>query len=159
VGAFTFMGVLGANIMKNKSRTQRITPEFVYVPWVFAGVLWILCGILMGMLLRAIPPQFEAKRAALSAIHSHSILVGGFLMLAMGLMTRLVPLDQGRPPPRFDQVKWSFYGLNIALGLFAVGKLADDGTWWTAAASVSILLAVAGWFMTLRPNDAGGRPA
>ena len=39
LGTFTFMGVLGANIMKNKSQTQRVTPQFAYIPWTFAGVL------------------------------------------------------------------------------------------------------------------------
>lgn len=181
VGAFTFMGVLGANIMKNKSRTQRVTPEFSYIPWVFAGVLWILCGTLMGMMVAAIRPLpvdgvvaapatrgFAPNIAALATTHAHMVILGGYLMLALGLMSRLIPMDQGRGPPSFQRLKGSFYGLNLALGLFALGAfdahwslagMTLDATFWNGLASISILLAVAGWFVSLRPVERRSRLA
>lgn len=123
--AFTWMGVLGANIMRNKSKTQRVTPEFTYIPWVFTGVFWLVCGVLLGVFLNAVPDVFADRMGALSFTHGHSVLLGGFVQVAIGLAMRIVPMARGLPPIPFHQGKWAFYALNLGLALLVAGQLGD----------------------------------
>lgn len=163
VGAFTFMGVLGANIMKNKSRTQRVTPEFVYVPWTFAGIFWLLSGVLMGMLLpaaQAAGTRLPFAYSALRFLHIHSALDGGAMILLLGFLTRLLPREAGVAPPSFQALKLPFYGLNAALVLLAAGELAGDLHGWLFwLGSLLTGLALAAWFFVLAGHVKGRRHA
>lgn len=156
LGAFVFMGVLGANIMKNKSPTQRVTPQFAYIPWTFAGVFWLIAGVLLGVFLNAAKRQLEAHNfspqvvAGLTFTHEHAALLGGLAMLVMGYATRLVPEARGRPPVPFPRTRWAFYGLNVGLLMLAYGRVAGS----TNAFQIGALLAaasVAAWFISLLP--------
>lgn len=121
-GCFTWMGVLGANIMRNKSKTQRVTLEFTYIPWVFTGVFWLVCGVLLGVFLNAVPDALAQRLPALRFTHGHAILVGGMVQIAIGLAMRLVPAGDGAPPLPFHRLKWSFYALNLGLTLVVAGQ-------------------------------------
>lgn len=154
VGTFTFMGVLGANIMKNKSPTQRVTPEFAYVPWTFAGVFWLIAGVLLGIFLNAVPALLAASAPALRFTHVHSILLGGAAQLFLGFLLRVVPRDAGRPPPSFHSGRWGFYAWNLGTTLLLVGALAAAPA-WTAAGTLALGLGLAAWFMTLLPSLRG----
>ncbi len=143
--AFVFMGVLGANIMKNKSKTQRVTPGFAYIPWVFAGVLWVVVGVLLGLFLNIVPSLFADRLPALRTIHVHLMLFGGFLQLGLAFAARTLAAT----PVPFSKHKWSFYALNIALGLLAWGALADSATLMAESAGLA-LLGLAAWFFPLR---------
>lgn len=146
LGAFTWMGVLGANIMRNKSRTQRVTPEFTYIPWVFTGVFWLVCGVLLGIFLNAVPDSFAHKSAALRFTHAHAILLGGFVQVGLGLAMRLVPMARGAPPLPFHEGKYGFYALNLGLALLLAGALGPglDGRlalWGGALAFLGVAVA------------------
>lgn len=122
IGFFTYMGVLGANIMKNKSQTHRVTPEFVYVPWVFAAVFWMICGVLMGLFLNVVPETLAANYGSLRYMHMHVGLAAGMVQLILGITTRILPARWSMGPPRFDGLmKWSFYGFNAAFALILWG--------------------------------------
>lgn len=131
IGFFTYMGVLGANIMKNKSQTHRVTPEFVYVPWVFAAVFWLICGVLMGLFLNVVPDELAAKYGSLRYVHIHVGLAAGMLQMVMGLATRTVPMAIGLPVPHFARgMKWSFYSFNAALVMILGGHLRGGTQDW-----------------------------
>lgn len=123
LGAFTWMGVLGANIMRNKSKTQRVTPEFTYIPWVFTGVFWLVCGVLLGVFLNAVPDALADRFAGLRFTHAHGILVGGMVQIALGMAMRLVPAGREAPPLSFHRAKWAFYALNLGLAVLLAGHL------------------------------------
>jgi hypothetical protein len=148
VGTFTFMGVLGANIMKNKSPTQRVTPEFSYVPWTFAGVFWLIAGVLLGIFLNAVPELLAGQAAALRFTHVHSILAGGAAQLFLGYLLHVRPRDRRLPPSSFQSGKWGFYGWNLGVALLLGGALAASPA-WTLAGTLVAGLGMAAWFMTL----------
>lgn len=126
LGCFTWMGVLGANIMRNKSKTQRVTPEFTYIPWVFTGVFWLVCGVLLGVFLNAVPDAFTGRLPALRFTHAHSVLLGGIVQVGLGLAMRIVPMARGGAPLPFHRGKWAFYALNVGLALMVLGEMDDD---------------------------------
>ena len=142
--AFVWMGVLGANIMKNKSRTQRVTPGFAYIPWVFSGVLWIVVGVLLGLFLNIVPQVFADRLPALRSVHAHLLLFGGALQLGLGLVARAVRVE----PVPFSLHRWSFFALNVALGLLAWGFLTESPTARAQSAALG-LLGLAAWFFPL----------
>lgn len=163
LGAFTFMGVLGANIMKNKSPTQRVTPQFAYVPWTFAGVFWLIAGVLLGLFINAARFQVDSGNfpegilAALSFIHVHAALLGGFAMLLLAFATRLLATARGQSPAPFSRTKWSFYGLNVAILAMGYGALRPGpALFW---GSLLATLSLAAWFISLLPSSRspGGR--
>ncbi|MFO1532132.1 MAG: hypothetical protein ABR562_00300 [Thermoplasmatota archaeon] len=156
LGAFVFMGVLGANIMKNKSPTQRVTPEFAYIPWTFAGIFWLVAGVLLGLFLSAAAVRFPAVLPSLRFVHVHATLLGGFAMLLMGFATRILPAAVGRPPVPFSRTRWAFYGLNVALPTMFYGHLTAgiDSTPFIAGA-VLAGVSLAAWFISLLPSVRG----
>lgn len=114
LGFFTYMGVLGANIMRNKSPTHRVTPEFVYIPWTFTGIFWLVSGVLMGIFLNVVPELLAGVAGGLSSVHVHINIFGGILQLIMGWLTRIVPKDE--EPPRFTgAMTASYYAFNAAV--------------------------------------------
>lgn len=141
VGFFTYMGVLGANIMKRKSKTHRVTREFVYVPWTFAGVFWLISGVLMGMFLAAVPDALAPYAASLRFLHVHINLFGGMALLWLGWNYRLLATWTAQPPPTFEATKWPFYLLNGAVVLLAVGHLQDGvgGSLFVAGTAAALL--------------------
>ncbi|MEK6976074.1 MAG: hypothetical protein AABY18_07010 [Candidatus Thermoplasmatota archaeon] len=153
-GAFTWMGVLGANIMRNKSKTQRVTPEFTYIPWVFTGVFWLVCGVLLGVFLNAVPDAFADRLGALRFTHAHSVLLGGFVQIAIGLAMRIVPMARGVGPLPFHEGKWGFYALNLGLTLLVAGQLGSgvQGRLFQWGGLLA-LLGVAVAFMSLTRHD------
>lgn len=157
LGFFTFMGVLGANIMRNKSVTQRVTPEFVYVPWTFAAIFWLVSGVLLGLFLNAIPESLAHFADALRWTHTHATLFAGVLMLLMGFATRIAPAASDRPPVRFaGAVRGSFLLTNLAfvaaivmrfwVGAMASGEASGQASGagtadlWFAAANAAIIV-------------------
>lgn len=165
LGAFVFMGVLGANIMKNKSPTQRVTPEFAYIPWTFAGVFWLIAGVLLGVFLNAAKAQMDAGNftrevvAGLTFVHVHAALFGGFAMLLMGFAIRLLPAAAGQAPAPFNRTKWSFYGFNLALILLFYGRVAPNGTTVFQAGGILAAISLAAWFISLLPSMGKGERA
>ncbi len=113
-GFFTYMGVLGANIMRNKSPTHRVTPEFVYIPWTFTGIFWLVCGVLMGIFLNVIPELFAGLDGTLRMVHVHIAIFGGVLQLILGWLTRIMPNE--REPPHFaGAMSGAFYAFNASV--------------------------------------------
>lgn len=153
-GAFVFMGVLGANIMKNKSPTQRVTQQFVYVPWTFAGVFWLLAAVLLGVFLQPAVRTFSPQTVVdLARVHANVALVGGFGTLMLGYLTRLWAQDPAAPPS-FASMRWSFYALQASIGLGLYGILAAR-SWAMGAAAGLGLVALAGWFFILGAHRPG----
>ncbi|HLF15912.1 MAG TPA: hypothetical protein VI796_00545, partial [Candidatus Thermoplasmatota archaeon] len=158
LGVFTYMGVLGANIMRNKSRTQQVTPEFTYVPWTFSAVFWLVSGVLLGIFLNAVPDAYAARLPALRFTHVHALLLGGFAQLILGFAQRAIPAEAGRPPPRFSTGRWGFYLLNAGLVILILGALADrDGAFRAGALMAALAFAVS--FMSLARHLRAGRPS
>lgn len=123
VGFFTFMGVLGANMMRNKSPTHRVTPEFSYIPWTFTAIFWLISSVLMGLFLNSVPDLFADRFGDLRQMHVAAGLVGGFLQLMLGLLVRAVPMDRGVPPAAFSgAVRGSFFAFNGGLVLWIWGS-------------------------------------
>jgi hypothetical protein len=140
LGFFTYMGVLGANIMKNKSKTHRVTPEFVYVPWTFTGIFWLVNGVLMGLFLTVVPELLADYDGALTAIHVHIILFGGIIQLILGWLTRIIPVDA--KPPRFaGAMRGAFFAFNASVALALWYTV--SATPWAALSAIG-LLAIAG---------------
>lgn len=159
LGAFTWMGVLGANIMRNKSKTQRVTAEFVYVPWTFTGVFWLISGVLLGIFLNVVPDIYDDRVAGLRFAHVHMALFGGFAQVLLGLATRLLPAAAGQPPVSFQRAKWGFYLLNIGLGAMLYGHLAagvNHNAFRVGALLASLGLAAAFMTLTRHRRQAGG---
>jgi len=156
LGAFTFMGVLGANIMKNKSRTQRVTPEFTYVPWAFTAVFWLLSGVLLGIFLNVVPAVYAANKDALRFTHVHIALLGGAAQLLLALAWRIVPAARGVPPPPFSRGRWGYWGLNLGLALLLIGRFQAQVVPTTfLAGALLVLLGLAASFMTLARHGQG----
>lgn len=129
LGFFTYMGVLGANIMRNKSVTHRVTPQYVYVPWTFAGIFWLVSGVLLGLFLNVVPDALAAQAPGLRWIHIHINLFGGFILLLMGWSTRIFPDLHGEEPPVFaGAMRAAFLLLNIALLIGAIAILQGPPT-------------------------------
>jgi hypothetical protein len=156
LGAFTFMGVIGANIMRNKSRTQRVTPEFTYIPWAFSAVFWLLSGVLLGIFLNVVPELFAAKAGALRFTHVHIALLGGAGQLLLALAWRVVPAARGVAPPPFSRGRWGFWGLNLGLAVMLVGRFRDELVPLTFLAGAAlVLLGLAASFITLQRHGRG----
>jgi hypothetical protein len=156
LGAFTFMGVIGANIMRNKSRTQRVTPEFTYIPWAFSAVFWLLSGVLLGIFLNVVPELFAARRDALRFTHVHIALLGGAAQLLLALAWRVVPAARGAAPPPFSRGRWGFWGLNLGLALLLAGRFRDEAVPVTfLAGALLVLVGLAASFMTLSRHGRG----
>ncbi|MHB1260695.1 MAG: hypothetical protein ACYC2H_03155 [Thermoplasmatota archaeon] len=153
LGAFTFMGVIGANIMRNKSKTQRVTPEFTYIPWAFTAVFWLICGVLLGIFLNVIPGLYAARVDALRFTHVHIALLGGAAQVLLALAWRIVPSSRGVPPPSFSQGRWGYWGLNLGLALLIIGKFREEILPLTyLLGAVLVALGLAASFMTLRSH-------
>ncbi|HUR25747.1 MAG TPA: hypothetical protein VM327_07025 [Candidatus Thermoplasmatota archaeon] len=151
LGAFTFMGVIGANIMRNKSRTQRVTPEFTYIPWAFTAVFWLISGVLLGIFLNVVPNLYATSLGALRFTHVHIALLGGAAQVLLALAWRIVPAARGVAPPPFTRGRWGYWGLNLGLALLIVGRFRNEAipvTYLVGAILVSLGLAAS--FMTLR---------
>lgn len=158
LGFFTYMGVLGANIMRNKSVTHRVTPEFVYVPWTFAGIFWLVSGVLMGIFLTVVPDVLADRAGSLRSVHIHINLLGGFLQLVLAWMTRFIPGTQS-PPAFRGAMKGAFYGFNAATAV-AVGNMLGNGTtlgYWIAlafaVASAAAYIRAMGGFLAPAPQS------
>lgn len=150
VGSFTFMGVLGANVMKQKARLQRITREFVYVPWTFAGIFWLLSGVLLGMLSATRPAALAEQTEALRFTHIHVALYGGFALLALGWTYPILARAAKRENPTYGRTKAAFWLLNSALAVLIVGAFQGFTGWgWLSGAALAFLGAAA-WFISLR---------
>ena len=142
LGIFVYMGVLGANIMKNKSRTQRVTPAFAYIPWTFAGVLWLVCGVLMGWFLNAVPAPLADAYPSLRFTHAHFALLGGIAQVYLGLLPRELAAWNRRPVlPFTGTARGAFYGLNAGLLLLVVGRFGAGvgGTAFLGGAGLTLL--------------------
>lgn len=154
-GFFTYMGVLGANIMRNKSPTHRVTPEFVYIPWTFTGIFWLISGVLMGIFLTVVPDLLAGFEGSLRAAHVHISIFGGVLQLILGWLTRIMPKQ--RDPPHFaGAMSASFYAFNastVATLFYAVGGNLVAGGFAVAMLVVSLgtfLWIMQGFFRGLR---------
>ncbi len=146
ISMFTFMGVLGANIMKNKSKTQRVTREFVYVPWTFTGVFWLICGVLLGIFLGFAPKALPEFVPELTFVHIHIALLGGMAQLLLGFALRWLPAWTNQQPPLFQASRGAFFLFNGGLTALLLGRLAgsSDALLWgglATAAGVVLLLA------------------
>lgn len=127
LGAFTFMGVIGANIMRNKSKTQRVTPEFTYIPWAFTAVFWLMSGVLLGIFLNVVPDVFAESASSLRFTHVHIALLGGAGQLLLALAWRIMPAGRGASPPPFrGPAKLTYYALNVGLVLLIAGHFQHD---------------------------------
>ncbi len=146
ISFFTFMGVLGANIMKNKSKTQRVTREFVYVPWTFTGVFWLICGVLLGIFLGFAPVALPSMVAGLLFVHVHIALLGGMAQLLLGFALRWLPAWTGQQPPLFQSSRLAFFLFNGGLTALIIGRLGNSvdvmlGAGLATAAGIVLLLA------------------
>jgi hypothetical protein len=160
LGAFTFMGVIGANIMRNKSKTQRVTPEFTYIPWAFTAVFWLICGVLLGIFLNVIPDVYSSRVAALHFTHVHIALLGGAAQVLLALAWRIVPASRGVPPPPFTKGRWGYWGLNLGLALLIAGRFRNEVVPITyALGGLLVTLGLAASFMTLRGHGRQSRAA
>jgi hypothetical protein len=153
IGAFTYMGVLGANIMRNKSRTQRITPEYSHLPWVFSGVLWILCGLLMGWFLPAASAQIPAYLAAARHAHVMLLFVGGVAQMLIGLAPRILESDPRKARAFQGIPRWSFLLFNGGMITSIVGH-ANAGPGGPGAVVGAAMLVIAVLLMRLTVEKA-----
>jgi hypothetical protein len=143
LGAFTFMGVIGANIMRNKSKTQRVTPEFTYIPWAFTAVFWLLSGVLLGIFLNAVPEAFAGQASALRFTHVHIALLGGAAQVLLALAWRILPAEHGNPPPPFaGMARFGFFAFNGGLCALLYGRF-HDGLAWFDGGAVAVALGLA----------------
>ncbi|MEA3166499.1 MAG: hypothetical protein QOJ26_1371 [Thermoplasmata archaeon] len=150
LGAFTFMGVIGANIMRNKSKTQRVTAEFTYIPWAFTAVFWLICGVLLGIFLNVVPSLYADRVAALRFTHVHIALLGGAAQVLLALAWRVVPASRGVGPPPFSRGRWGYWGLNLGLALLIVGRFREEFLPVTyLVGAILVTLGLAASFMTL----------
>ncbi len=152
ISFFTFMGVLGANIMRNKSKTQRVTREFVYVPWTFTGVFWLICGVLLGIFLGFAPQALPDFVPELRFVHVHIALLGGMAQLLLGFALRWLPAWTNQQPPLFQASRGAFFLFNGGFTALLIGRLAGsvDAVLWggvaTAAGVVLLLASLRGYF-------------
>ncbi len=152
LGFFTYMGVLGANIMRNKSQTHRVTQEFVYVPWTFAGIFWLVSGVLMGVILPAMPDVLLAKAASLRATHVHANLLGGFLQLVVAWS---IPAAKG---VRFQgAMKLAFYGFNAGVAV-AVAAMLGTGSLTALLVAAGLVVGSLGLFFMSTQGFLKGTP-
>ena len=160
LGAFTFMGVIGANIMRNKSKTQRVTREFTYIPWAFTAVFWLICGVLLGIFLNVVPGLYAERIAALQFTHVHIALLGVAAQVLLALAWRVVPASRGVAPPPFSQGRWGYWGLNAGLALMVAGRFRDELVPVTYLLGVLlVVLGLAASFMILRSHGRVPRAA
>ncbi len=153
VGFFTYMGVLGANIMRNKSKTQRVTPEFVYIPWTFTGIFWLISAVLLGLFLNAVPDVLAERGLALRYTHIHMALWGGAVQLLMSWSIPAFAAFNNAPLPRFDgRMKGSFYAFNGAITLAIWAQFTGAAVWamWTALGLTVLALALFGRTVALK---------
>lgn len=153
VGFFTFMGVIGANMMKNKSKTHQVTPEFVYIPWTFTAVFWLISAVLMGLFLNVVPDLFADRLGDLRHLHVMSAIVGGFVQLAIGILTRALPIAAGTNPPRFQgQLRGAFFAFNTGLVLWLAGTFAGSALAPTGIGLVALSLFLVAPLAKLMPG-------
>ncbi|MEA3203729.1 MAG: hypothetical protein QOI63_1408, partial [Thermoplasmata archaeon] len=116
--------------------------------WTFAGVFWLIAGVLLGIFLNAVPALLASRAAALRFTHVHSILLGGAAQLFLGYLLHVRPRDRYLPPSSFQSGRWGFYAWNLGTALLLVGALAA-APGWTLAGTLIVGLGMAAWFMTL----------
>lgn len=152
LGFFVWMGVLGANIMKNKSPTNSVRPEFVYIPWVFSSVFWAVTAVLMGLFLNGLPESMSHLFPALRFTHLHVGLLGGAIQLLLGLGTRQIPLAVGQKPPRFgSSMKGSFYLFNIGLAMAIYGRFDGIGDVWVTGGLLVVIVSLLLYLKVMLP--------
>ncbi len=136
---FTYMGVIGANIMRNKSQTHRVTPEFSYIPWTFSAVFWMVSGVLLGLFMSFTPDALASYTPALRATHVHIMVLGGMVQAGIGLAMRLLARDGGTRPPPFHRHRLAFLVFNGGMAWLVVGFFTGSPLGGAVAATAGLL--------------------
>ncbi len=158
---FTFMGVIGANIMRNKSQTHRVTPVFAYVPWTFTAVWWLVAAVLLGLFLAIVPDALIEWMPRLRLVHIHMALLGGVIQMAIALMLRALPEAAGAAPPPFSRHKAAFLLFNGGFSVLLLAWLAGLEVAWQLGGSAAMAVGLALVIVLLRqwlPNGPDGAP-
>ena len=118
--------------------------ENVHAVFVFTGTLWLFITILIGLFL-----VYNFSHNILSEdslhylpLHAHIGIIGWFLLLVLGVGSRLIPMFL---ISKYDNVKllWWIYGIiNVALLFFVVNFLYFKIWWLNLVAVAGVFIAV-----------------
>ncbi len=141
----TYLVNLGISMAKSKR-------ENVHAIFVFTASIWLFLTTLIGLLL-----IFNFTRDFLTlgsvhylSLHAHIGIVGWFLLLVIGVASRLVPMfliSKYEEPPLLWKI---YYLLNAALVLFILTFLSDWPAWLYGFSAASALIALVIFIIYIR---------
>ncbi len=122
---------------------QKIKKPDIHQDFILTSSIWLLFTAILGVLM-----VFNFRYAFLPRdhllflrIHAHAGFVGWFLLLIIGLSTKLLPLFLGSEKANNALLKWSYYLINLGLLLFFVDTFIFD---LNIATYIIFLIAVLG---------------
>jgi len=130
------------NVYKTATQNKNlnITAELI-VTASFWLVITAIFGLLLAINLRH--PFFPREHLYYLKMHAHLGMVGWFLMLIMGVGSKLIPLFLLSDHEPGNYVKVSYYCVNIAvLGLLVMGFFFNTLKYWPVAAVLVLVAAV-----------------
>lgn len=131
------------NVFQSAFKSKR---RNIHAWYIIAASLWLLSTTGFGLLLvyNFNIPIFNSNSVDYLSIHAHLGLVGWFLLLVIGVGSRLIPMFLISKYTNNTLLWWIFYLIHVALVSFLCFKIMDWNTSWfyvsIALALIAILL-------------------
>lgn len=144
--ALSGITLFGWNIFKTTSRANR---HDIHQEFIVTACIWLISTAVLGTLL-----VFNFRYAFLPAdhllflkLHAHMGLTGWFLMLIIGVSSKLIPmfLVSTRQKPLF--LTWSYMLINIGLLLFLIDTYLYGLNIWTYAIAGIVVSGILSWLI------------
>lgn len=107
------------NVLNTAEDSTKYTIQKSYI---IASALWLFITALVGLLLvlNFSYPIFKQDHLGILKLHAHAGIVGWFLMLIIGVGTKLIPMFLLGKSSKENYLKWAFYLINIGLAAFLI---------------------------------------
>ncbi len=115
----TGIGSFSANMFITSKKIKK--PD-IYQDFILTSCIWLLVTALLGVLMvfNFRYPFLPQDHLLFLKLHAHAGLAGWFLLLIIGVSSKLLPMFLLASTGKIVLLKWSYYLINIALLLFCV---------------------------------------
>jgi hypothetical protein len=133
----------------NVYATCKQTKEWnVAADFIITSVGWLLLTVIAGSLLAFNFSHLFLPKSHLGylGLHAHLGIIGWFLLLIIGVSSRLIPMFLLSPKPNTKTLSWSYYLINLGLINFIANELIFN-KWFLNPASILFILGGLGTYI------------